>query len=327
MTRSTLRRTLPFLVSAAALAIALSTADLRGFTDLSERLRWERLPLIAILVFGIVLAFGWRWHTLMRERMPLHRSLLVTSVGLAGNQVLPFRGGDALRILMSAREGSAPGVHAGVSAMALEKVFDLLAVAGFGLASTSALLGARSGSEEINVLAIAAAIVFGAGALLLSARAGWLNSLVRSAARLARIPPRLYAHLFRPLHYLRRASSPGRLAVLLAQTAVMWMLLYVLAYLAIGQALGIPIGVSEAMVLLFAGALGLAIPAAPSGLGTFHAAIVSAFVLLGKPANEGLVFAVATHGIFFVGIVTAGAMALPWTSRGIGTMLRSRGAG
>ena len=64
------------------------------------------------------------------------------------------------------------------------------------------------------------------------------------------------------------------------------------------------------MVLLFAAALGMAIPGAPSGIGTFHAAVVSAFVVLGRPASEGLVLAVAAHGVFFIGYCASAALAL-----------------
>jgi hypothetical protein len=322
--RRVVRRLVPFLVSAAALALALAVADLDSFSDLALRVRWEFVPLVAALVFAIVLAFGWRWHTLMREALTLPRSLLVTAVGLAGNQLLPLRSGDALRILISARGVGAPSVHAGVSALALEKVFDLLAVAAFGLASTSALLRARTESTGANVIAVAVTILAASAAVLFAARAGWLNRALRAGARAVRLSPRVYGHLVRPLHHLRQASSPARLALLLLETGVMWLLLYVLAYYSIGLALGIPISVSEAMVLLFAGALGLAIPAAPSGLGTFHAAIVSAFVLLGRPAGEGLVFAVAAHGVFFIGIVLAGAVALPWTTGNLAGLLGRR---
>jgi hypothetical protein len=293
----------------------LAVADLDAFANLASRVRWELLPVIAVLVLAIVIAFGWRWHTLTREALTLPRSLIVTAVGLAGNQLLPLRGGDALRVVLSARGPRAPSVHAGVSALALEKVFDLLAVAAFGLASASAVLQARTQSAGVDMIPIAVGILLLSGLLLFAARAGWLNDMLRAGARAVRMRPRTYGHLVRPLHHLRQASSPGRLALLLAETGVMWLLLYVLAYHAIGRALGISISPSDAMVLLFAGALGLAIPAAPSGLGTFHAAIVSAFVLLGRPTSEGLMFAIAAHGVFFIGIVAAGAAALPWTTR------------
>lgn len=326
MARSLVRRFAPFAVSGTALALALGMADLDAFAGLALRVRWELLPLVGGLVFAIVIAFGWRWRTLMREKLSLPRSLLVTAIGLAGNQLLPFRGGDALRVVISSSGPRAPTLHAGVSALALEKVFDLLAVAAFGLASTSALLRSRTGSASVDMVPVALAILACSVLLLFAARRGWLNRLLRAAARGVRMPPRVYGHLVRPLHYLRQSSSPARLAWLLLETGVMWLVLYVLAYQAIGLALGISVSVPDAMVLLFAGALGLAIPAAPSGLGTFHAAIVSAFVLLGRSASEGLVFAIATHGVFFIGIVAAGAIALPWTTASLARLLRQRGS-
>lgn len=325
MARSAVHRLLPFAVSGVALALALSLADLGSFAGLALHVRWEMLPLIVAVVFAIVVSFGWRWRTLLREGLSLQRSLLVTSVGLAGNQLLPFRGGDALRVVLSSRGLRAPSLHAGVSALALEKVFDLLAVAAYGLASASVLLSHRTQSTGVDVTSVAVAILAFSGSLLFAARAGWLSRLVRTSARAIRMPPHLYRHLVRPLHHLRQSASPGRLAKLLVQTAVMWLVLYVLAYYAVGLALGIAISPSDAMVLLFAGALGLAIPAAPSGLGTFHAAIVSAFVLLGRSTSEGLAFAVAVHGVFFIGIVVAGAAALPWTTGGVAEVFRRGG--
>ena len=322
MARSVIRRLLPFAVSGVALALALNLADLGAFADLALRVRWELMPVVALVVLAIVLAFGWRWRTLLREGMPVPRALLVTSVGLAGNQLLPLRGGDALRVVLSSRGSGAPSLHAGVSALALEKVFDLLAVAAYGLASASALLRHRTQSTGVDVVTIAVAILATSGLLLFAARAGWLNRLLRTSARAAHLPPNLYRHFVRPLHHMRQSASPGRLAKLLGQTAIMWLGLYVFAYYLVGLALGITISPSDAMVLLFAGALGLAIPAAPSGLGTFHAAIVSAFVLLGRPPSEGLAFAVAVHGLFFIGLVAAGAAALPWTTGGIAGVLR-----
>jgi hypothetical protein len=112
--------------------------------------------------------------------------------------------------------------------------------------------------------------------------------------------------------------------VLLVETAAIWLVLYVFAYLAVAQLVGMSLTVGEVMVLLFAAALGLAIPAAPSGIGTFHAAIVSAFVLLGKPASEGLVLAVAIHGVFFIGFCAIGGVALAIASHSLNP-LRARG--
>ena len=292
---------LPPVISVLALIAVLAVADLDAFKGLSERAQWDRLPLIALLVCAIVFAFGWRWHTLLHETLPMRRSILITALGLGGNQVLPLRGGDALRVLLSARGPGAPSVHAGVSALAMEKLIDLVAVAAFGLAATVLVVSAAGEYSQVNVVAIASAILAGAAVLLLAARSGLMITAFQRFARLIRIPVRLYRHLLRPLHHLRESVTAGRMAWLFIETAVIWVMLYLPAYWAIAHLVGITLGAGEVMTLMFAGALGIAIPAAPSGIGTFHAAIVSAFVLLGKPASEGLVLAVAIHGVFFIG--------------------------
>jgi len=318
--RAIVKKLAPLLISGLALAAVFGMADLSAFSGLAARVCWGALPAVGVLLLAIVAAISWRWHSLLREALPLPRAVLVSSLGVAGNQLLPLRGGDALRVVLSARGQSAPSLHAGVSAMAMEKVFDLLAVAAFGLASASAALGTRSSEAGINVIAVAVTIVGFAAAFLLTSRSGLLVGWVRTLARALRFSPRLYRHVFGPLHHIRQVASPIRVAVLLLQTGLIWIALYVLAYLAVAYVVGIPLNVSETMVLLFAGALGLAIPAAPSGLGTYHAAIVSAFVLLDRPAADGLVLAVAMHGVFFVGFCVIGTAALAIVSRKIGSV-------
>lgn len=313
--KARVRRWLPLAISAAAVVAVLSVADLDAFRGLASRAQWNRIPLLTLLLVTIVIAVGWRWRTLMLKALAIKRSVIVTALGLGGNQILPLRGGDALRVVLSARGQESPSLHASVSALAMEKVFDLIAVAAFGLASTAAVF-APAGESQLNVVPIAVSILTLASAALLTARSGLLIKAFRHIARQMHLPARLYKHLLRPLHHLRESATPSRVVVLLIETAVIWLVLYVLAYLAIAQLVGMTLGVADAMVLLFAAALGLAIPAAPSGIGTFHAAIVSAFVVLGKPASDGLVLAVAIHGVFFIGFCATGLAALAVASHG-----------
>ena len=322
--RVVIRRWLPLAISVLALIAVFSFADLQAFRGLASRAQWDRLPVIVLIVIAIVIAFAWRWRTLLIEALTMPRSLVVAALGLGGNQVFPLRGGDALRVVLSARGAGAPSIHSGVSAIAVEKVFDLIAVAAFGLASTATVLA--SGDDRINVVATAMVILGVAVTALLTARSVFMIKAIRYFSRAIRLSPRLYRHLLRPLLHLRQSTTPGRLVILLMQTAFIWLVLYVLAYLAIAQLVGMNLGVTDVMVLMFAGALGVAIPAAPSGIGTFHAAIVSAFILLGKPASEGLVLAVAIHGVFFIGLCTSGVVALAFTSHSR-RLLRMRGEG
>lgn len=322
--RAILRRFLPFVISALALAAVIAFADLTAFRGLMSRVRWDRLPVIAVAVFGTVLVVAWRWRTLLLEALPMRRSLVVTAISLGANHILPLRGGDALRIVLSAQGPGAPSIHAGVSAMAMEKVLDLIAVAAFGLASAAVVAAPGSADAQTNSVAVALVILVLAVAALLAARSGLLIRSLRLSARALRLRPRLYRHLLRPLHHLQQSTSPRRIGLLLIQTAIVWQVLYVLAFVAAAQWVGVSLGIGEAMVLLFAAALGMAIPAAPSGIGTFHAAVVSAFVLLGRPASEGLVLAVAAHGVFFVGFCTSAALAMATLHRWTLSQLESR---
>jgi len=308
-----LRAWLPIVLSVMALGLAVALADLHAFRGLTSRVQWDRMPVIVLLVGAIVLMFGWRWKTLLIGRLSMTRAIEVAALGLGGNQVLPLRGGDALRVVLSSRGAAAPSIHAAVSAIALEKLFDLIAVAAFGLAAAATVM--RKGNGEINIAALATTILAIVVATILTARSSWSTKVIRELSRLVRLSPELYRHLLRPLVHLRQSTTAARSTILLLQTAVIWLVLYVLAYVAIAQLIGISLEPTDVMVLLFAGSIGVAIPAAPSGIGTFHAAIVSAFILLGKPSSEGLVLAVAIHAVFFVGLCSSGLVALVFGSR------------
>ena len=311
-------------MSVAALMAVFLLADLEAFRGLASRAQWNRLPVIVLVILATVVASAWRWRTLMLEALSMRRSLIVTALGLGGNYILPLRGGDALRIVLSARGAQAPSVHAGISAVAMEKVFDLIAAAAFGLASTAAVVAPATDESQTNVVAIALTILVVTTTALLTVRSGLTIRVFRFFARTVRLSPRLYRHLLGPLHHLHELAGPRRIATLLLETAVIWLVLNVIAYLTIAQLVDVNLGVAEAMVLLFAGALSLAIPAGPAGIGTFHAAIVAAFVLLGRPSSEGLVLAVAIHGMFFVGFCASGIVALAIASHDLGP-LRLRG--
>ena len=79
----------------------------------------------------------------MREALPVPRSILVCALGIAGNQVLPLSGGDAVRVVLSRARHNARHSHAAVSALAVEKLFDLVAVAWLRNSIGIALVGAH----------------------------------------------------------------------------------------------------------------------------------------------------------------------------------------
>jgi uncharacterized protein (TIRG00374 family) len=295
-------------VSVVAALYAIRVSDWSSLHGLLERISWQALPGILVLVLAIVVATSWRWRLLLDRRADWASCLRMTAIGLAGNQVLPFRGGDALRTIHAAKLHGI-SLHRSIAAMAMEKVLDLMAAAMFGIAATVFFLAERKPAGAST--AFIGALVFGVLSIFLcGARSGWLHRLARSCAWIIRLNPRAYRHVVGPLLHLKRASTMASLGLPVILTATVWFGFYEIAYIAAGQLVGVPVSLAEAFVLQFAAALGMALPTAPSGVGTLHAAIVSAFLLLGRSPGDGLILAVAFHAVFFIGLCAYGFCAL-----------------
>jgi len=300
----------PLEVSVVVCIALLSTVDLSEFRSMAQRLDWNWLPVVVACILGIIGVFGIRWWFLAGGRLGLRRALTTTAVGLAGNQILPARGGDILRIVIAARQGDMTP-HRSVSAMLVEKVLDLAAVAVIGLGAGIVVIGNQGNSAlRSTALATAGLVLAASIATLVLARAGWLTSLTRRLARLVRLPSKFYRHAYRPIYHLAQGAGARALFVPTFLTLLMWTTIYSGFYRAAAAWIGTPLSFVESEVLIFAAALGLAVPAAPSGIGTFHAAIVSGFVLLGRTAAEGIVLAVVLHAAFVIGSVLVGLIAL-----------------
>ncbi len=299
------RLVLPLAGLAGSALLIWANVDVDAVRSLLATRRPSLLPAAIVIMGMIVVAFAWRWRTLLCDAVRHRDAGQVTAIGLAANQLLPLRGGDALRVALTAR---GCGLHRSVSALAMEKVLDLMAVAALGLAVLTVTRAATHPALAISVFSICAATLGMATLLVLSAKSQLLSRAIRQLCRNCRVPCSLYRHWA----CIRRAialSLAHRPLAALLQTVVIWFVLYAMVYAAIGMLIGVGLSIPDIAVLLFAGAIGLALPGAPSGLGTYHAAIASAFVLLERPFNEGLALAITAHAVFFVSLCGIGLAA------------------
>lgn len=83
-------------------------------------------------------------------------------------------------------------------------------------------------------------------------------------------------------------------------TSLTWLIGYALSYGILLKLVGIPMNYSGIVLIMFAGAVGVMIPSAPSGAGVFHASVTSSFVLMGRKASEGLFYATTVHLAQFI---------------------------
>ncbi len=251
-----------------------------------------------VLAAGIALGYGLRWRILLGSRLTIMDGILSSLIGLGGNMLLPARGGDLLRVWYSHRKTSMPYTEI-MSRLVVEKYVDFLTI--FLIGILAAVVSSSLAVEDymlafsltgfVLVLMISLMIIFFADRLL---------KVTHYIFAVVRLPAWGRDGVDRVVHDMKTKLRFSATVIPSLLTLGMWLSLYAGSYIVVAHMVGISLSYSEALVLLFAGALGLMVPAAPSGVGTFHASIVSAFLLLGRPPSEGLVLGTAVHFLFLV---------------------------
>ncbi len=216
----------------------------------------------AIAVYAVAtLGRAERWHQILRHAdvdADRRDSWALVPVGYMGNNVLPARGGEVLRVfLLGARTPANKRTILGT--VFAERVLDaaalgvILLIAAFNLLSSIAL---PSGHV---LLLIAGGLAF---ACVLAAVA-----ILRSATLSARLTGAL-----KPLLRPCRALASGRGAMLLALTVAIWAL-EAGVYVVVGESISLHLGVRGGLSVVAFSNLCALVPAAPGYLGTYDVAV------------------------------------------------------
>jgi glycosyltransferase 2 family protein len=240
-----------------------------------------------------------RWHRLLvssavdRGRRESYR---LTAVGYMGNNTLPARAGDVMRVMLlgGPRRTVLGTVIAErlLDAVALAAIFALVVVdrgVGFGP------LPYIAGAGAAGLLALAFLWRFAAWSRPLLAAREWVRPAIGATRSLV--------------------SSRG--ALLLGASLVVW-LVEATVYLTVGSASGIQLGVTGALYVVALTNLSALVPAAPGYVGTFDAAVLLALGSLHLSA-QGLGYLLVLRFVLFVPITVVGlALFLartPWRRR------------
>lgn len=296
-------------VSVFAIGALLYQFDIKEFQSLQDK--WNPiyiLPMILSNLWGLLL-FSIRWYYLLDRKLPFRKSLLVSFLGVGGNMVLPARGGDILRIYYCKTEAqiSYPTV---VSKLFLEKVIDLSIVILIGAVSFL-LLGLDQENSSPQALFFSGFVVLGliTGLTLVRFANRLLCNLGRWAFGLvgkeSLFDNQLQPHIVQLGGFLTWKS----LALPLLITVPTWLAGYSITYLIQSHLIGIPLTYNQALFMVFCGAMGVALPSAPSGVGVFHASIISGFILIGLGSSEGFLYATAVHLMQFLVLSLGGLIA------------------
>jgi glycosyltransferase 2 family protein len=240
-----------------------------------------------------------RWHRILHLTGVNARrsdSYALTTVGYMGNNVLPARAGEMLRVMLLSPRAEA-GKRELLGTVVAERVLDAIALAAiFVVVAYGILRNTVLGSDRpLFVLATALGLALVALIALQVLRR-------RGALERAR-------EFLRPMAGASRAllSRPGGL--LLAGSFLIWAS-EASAYLSVAHATGLDISGMGALYLMAFTNLVAMIPAAPGYLGTFDAAVVLGVRAIGGTKSAALPYLLLLRFVLFVPITVVGLIML-----------------
>jgi uncharacterized membrane protein YbhN (UPF0104 family) len=290
-----LQRLLSIGVSAGALAAVAWWVAHQETPRLPSGASGWLLLLSSLGIYGVSVALrGWRWHRIMLlAHIPHHRSDAygLTLVGLMGNNVLPARGGEVLRIgLMGSRTTARRREVLG--SIIAERLLDAaVLVALFALYTWIGVAGAPTGRWPA-AMATAALVVGGLGLVT------YLS--LRRRGRFER-----FAATVRPVSRASKIFARREGAALALLSAVVWTLEGV-TLLVIGLAIDVSLTLPDAALIIILASLAAAIPAAPGYAGTFDAGMVLGLNAAGVSGGAAVGFILLVRFVMFVPVTFVG---------------------
>lgn len=274
---------------------------------------WWIVASFAIVPAAVVLrALRWQLLYARETRPPFGATLAASLVGLAVNNLLPLRAGEAARVIALNRRARTSPVESAAT-VALERVLDVFCL-------LLVLLAALPWLPEVQwvgaaaVVALALAVLLG-GAALLFALYGErpFQALDRLLGRLpfgnVAWVEHVGASLGRGLVGLR---DPFVALTAFVLTIASW-LLFSVSFWLLTLAFDLELPLVSGVLILAAVGFSVILPAAPGALGVFEAATVVALDAYGIPASEALSYAFALHAVNLVPYLLAGAVAVRFT--------------
>jgi uncharacterized membrane protein YbhN (UPF0104 family) len=241
-----------------------------------------------------------RWHQIL-ELTGVHARrrdiYALTTVGYMGNNVLPARAGEALRVVLLSQRcnGSKRTLLGSVVA---ERVLDVIALVAIFVVTVYGVLSASEVLPTDRPILVA-----GIGVLLVVAGAVAIWVLRRH-------------HVFerardwlRPLADAPRALLNRRGAALLAGTFVLWAV-EAAVYLAVARAIELDIGMTGALYLVALTNFVAALPAAPGSIGTFDAAVLFGAKALDATSSAAVSYVILLRFVLYVPITIVGLVVL-----------------
>jgi glycosyltransferase 2 family protein len=266
----------------------------------------------AVALYGLAtLVRGERWQRLLRDEgatPPRADTYSLVAIGYMGNNVLPARAGDAIRVVLMA-----PRAHTSnrtvIGTLLAERLLDivvlvvLFVVVGYGLLGTV-------GGGKVEIIAVAAV------AIVVACAVGW--RFIRRSERLhAMVAPIVSATLG-----LRRAHHA---LLLVGLTLVIWAI-EAAVWISVGAAVGFGMGPLDGIYLVALASVFAMIPSGPAYAGTQDAAVAIGIKALGGTGGTAVAYLLMLRFVVVVPITVVGLILLVVRYGGIKKLRLARAA-
>jgi uncharacterized membrane protein YbhN (UPF0104 family) len=276
--------------------------------------RLAELALAIALYFAACGVRGERWHVLLLENGAAPRradAYGLIAVGYLGNNVLPARAGDALRVVLLAPRARTDA-RTVIGTLVAERLCDVLVLGAlFGFLAFALFSGAGvdlGGRFELVAVLLAAAVLLGALVAALLHHHGRLRPLLRFLA---------------PMAAATRNLRGRHGAEVLVLTVAVWALEGLVWWLT-AEAAGLGIEVVEGLYLLALSSMMVLIPAGPGYAGTMDAAVLVGARALKVGGSAALTYLLLLRFVLMVPIGIAGLVVGATRYGGVQRVLRLR---
>jgi uncharacterized protein (TIRG00374 family) len=285
------------LVALAAVVWWASKQDAPELPSTSSSVGW--LIGAAGLYALVTLLRGERWHQILHMTGVNTRrgdSYGLTTVGYMGNNVLPARAGEMLRVVLLSNRSEA-GKRSLFGTVVAERMLDAIALAAIFAVVVFGLL------REANVPTDKPLLVVAIGATLAVAALGALH-IIRRRGALGRL-----RDFVRPLAGAPRALLSRQGIALLGLSFMIWSV-EASVYLSVARATELDISGMGALYIVAFTNLVAMLPAGPGYIGTFDAAVVVGVKAIGGAGSQAVSYLLLLRFILFVPITVVGLIVL-----------------
>jgi len=239
------------------------------------------------------------WRILRRQEVHVKRrdAYALVTVGYAGNNILPLRAGEALRVVILSRRTDA-GIRTGLGTVLAERILDAITLGSIFLIVVLGVLRETALPGDGHQL-LYLAIGIGVLALLCLALLMMRRHHIIERAR----------EWLRPIAGAPRALLSRQGAGLLVFTGGLWVV-EAGVYTAVANAVSLDISLTGSMYLVVLTNLFALLPAAPGYVGTFDFAVIFGVKALGGASAVTQTYLILLRFILFVPITIVGFVLL-----------------